>query len=458
MDVHAGAQEKAPDPVPESYGLRRGTLSPIEVLAQSISTIAPSTTPALTVPLVFALAGNGSWLAYVIAMGAMVLVSLPIAAFARTSASPGSLYVYTRDTLPRGYASVAMLALFFAYVMTAASVIGGFVNSCQLFLGTVRVPAVVLAMVAGVGAFLFASGEVRFSARVMLWVELTSVSLIAVVVVLVLVRHGFKVDMAQVRLQGASASGVRLGVMLAVFSFVGFESATTLGVEAQRPLRTIPRAVVLSAVTVGVFFVGCTYAEVVGFRGSGMSLGESTAPFRMLAAAARVAWIGPVIDAGVLVSMFAATLACVIAAGRVLLLMTHDGMVSKKLGRTHARTKSPVAACAVTAGLALAPAAVLVLRGVSGADVYGYMGTLAVYGFLTVYALVVVAAVVFVRRRGDMTAGRWVIALVAGVAMVAGLVGSVVPVPPAPYRYLPWVYAGYLVCGCGWAWRRRVAS
>jgi len=97
MDVHAGAQEKAPDPVPESYGLRRGTLSPIEVLAQSISTIAPSTTPALTVPLVFALAGNGSWLAYVIAMGAMVLVSLPIAAFARTSASPDRC-MCTRET------------------------------------------------------------------------------------------------------------------------------------------------------------------------------------------------------------------------------------------------------------------------------------------------------------------------------------------------------------------------
>ena len=37
-----------------------------------------------------------------------------------------------------------------------------------------------------------------------------------------------------------------LGVVLALFSFVGFESATALGDEAINPLLTIPRAVVRS--------------------------------------------------------------------------------------------------------------------------------------------------------------------------------------------------------------------
>jgi len=42
-----------------SYGLRREVLSPME--AQSVSTIAPTTTPVATIPLVCALAGNGTW-------------------------------------------------------------------------------------------------------------------------------------------------------------------------------------------------------------------------------------------------------------------------------------------------------------------------------------------------------------------------------------------------------------
>ena len=49
------------------YGLRREILSPMETLAQSVSTMAPTTTPAATIPLVCALAGNGTWLAYVLA-------------------------------------------------------------------------------------------------------------------------------------------------------------------------------------------------------------------------------------------------------------------------------------------------------------------------------------------------------------------------------------------------------
>jgi hypothetical protein len=43
-----------------NYGLRREILSPMETLAQSFPTMAPTTTPAATIPLVCALAGNGT--------------------------------------------------------------------------------------------------------------------------------------------------------------------------------------------------------------------------------------------------------------------------------------------------------------------------------------------------------------------------------------------------------------
>jgi hypothetical protein len=57
------------------YGLRGGILSPMETLAQSVSTIAPTSTPAATIPLVAALAGNGTWLAYLLATVAILLVA-----------------------------------------------------------------------------------------------------------------------------------------------------------------------------------------------------------------------------------------------------------------------------------------------------------------------------------------------------------------------------------------------
>jgi amino acid transporter len=439
-------------PVDPGYGLRQQVLSPIETLAQSISTIAPSTSAALTFSLVFTLAGEGTGVAYVIATLAMVLVALCIAVFARDSASPGSLFVYTRMTLPPVISSLTGWALLFAYILTASSVIGGFINYVYVFLGAAGcyVPPAVPAIAAAGGAVWIAYRDIKISARMMLYVEAISVSLIAFVIGITLWKNGLHFDWDQIRLRGVSVSGVSLGGMLAIFSFVGFESATTLGTEAREPLRTIPRALIQSAVLAGTFFIICAYGEVMGFRGAPVTLGQSAAPLRYLSARAGVGAVGPVIDAGVLVSMFAATLGCVIAAGRLLLLMAHHGLVHKQLSRTHSRNETPSVASLLAGLLAAIPVVIVAERGATGADIYGWMGTLAVFGFLTAYGLATVGMVQHLRSKGRLRAGWIALAGGAIVVLLAAMVGTVFPVPPAPYLYFPYIYLAYMVGGAGW--------
>src|ERR1700693_6346495 len=115
-------------------GLRADTLSPMETLAQSISTIAPTTTPTMTIPLDFALAGNGTWLAYLFATGAVLLMALCISRFARYSSCSGSLYTYATSALPASVSCIAGWALLLAYVATGASVAGGFINYANVLL------------------------------------------------------------------------------------------------------------------------------------------------------------------------------------------------------------------------------------------------------------------------------------------------------------------------------------
>ena len=124
-------KENAPT---SSYGLRQGALSPMETLAQSVSTIAPTTTPAATIPLVFALAGNGTWLAYLLATAAIFLVGVCIGRLARYSSSPGSLYTYASMILPPWLGAVAAWSLLLAYIGTGASVIGGFYHYANVLL------------------------------------------------------------------------------------------------------------------------------------------------------------------------------------------------------------------------------------------------------------------------------------------------------------------------------------
>src|SRR5713101_7901888 len=337
-----------------SYGLRQQVLSPMETLAQSVSTMAPTTTPAATIPLVCALAGNGTWLAYVLATIAVLLVALCIARFARHSASPGSLYTYASMILPPWMSAAVAWSLLLAYVTTGSSVIGGFYHWANLLLRDATghgLSAVLLAvMVTGVSIWI-AWRDVKISARLMLWIEAVSVSVIVVVVALLLARHGGHFDWDELRLRGMTGSGLRLGLVLALFSFVGFESATTLGSEAHNPLKTIPRAVIMSSILAGAFFTVCAYAEVLGFHTAGQDLGSSPAPMRVLAGVAGVPVLGLLIDIGALVSLFAGTLACITAAARVLLLMSHHGLAHGSLRNTHARNRTPSRAIVVT-GLA----------------------------------------------------------------------------------------------------------
>ena len=116
------------------YGLRGEALSPMETLAQSVSTIAPTSTPAATIPLVAALAGNGTWLAYLLAMVAILLVAWCISRFARYSASPGSLYTYAAMILPPWMGAVVAWSLLLAYIATGSSVIGGFYHFSNILL------------------------------------------------------------------------------------------------------------------------------------------------------------------------------------------------------------------------------------------------------------------------------------------------------------------------------------
>ncbi|TMD02609.1 MAG: APC family permease, partial [Chloroflexi bacterium] len=59
--------------------------------------------------------------------------------------------------------------------------------------------------------------------------------------------------------------GILHGMIFAFLAFAGFESSAPLAEEAHNPRRTVPRAILLAVVSIGVFYVFCSYAGVVGW-------------------------------------------------------------------------------------------------------------------------------------------------------------------------------------------------
>jgi amino acid transporter len=436
-------------------GLKLSVLSSNETLAQSFALIAPTAAPLLTVPLVYASAGAGTWLAFLISTLTILLVALNVNHFARISCSPGSLYSYISSHMHPIWGVVAAWALLIAYFGTAIAIAAGlriYVNVILKNVFGLEIAPLLLTIAAIGFATWLAYRDVTLSARLMLLLEAGSVSLILCVALCVLAKQGFHPDMVQLQLQGVTAGKLRMGLVLAIFCFVGFESATSLGSEAKDPLRTIPRAVKWSGLLAGLFFCFCAYAEVLGFRGQTETLDKSVAPLETLVRAAGLpSVLAVLIGMGAIVSFFSCVLACLTAGARILFLMGEKGALPSLLGRAHSDHQTPHCAVIVSAAATILPLGTLTLFQFSAPDIYGLLGTLATFGFLIAYILVSIAAPLFLYRRGRLTPFDAVISLAALIGLAVAFLGSLYPVPAAPYSLLPYIFLAMLLAGIGWS-------
>ena len=89
-------------------------------------------------------------------------------------------------------------------------------------------------------------------------------------------------------------------------------------------------------------------------------------------------------------------------------------------------------------------------RGASGLDVYGWLGSLATYGFIVAYGLVCAALPSYLRGHGAFHASARIITPLACLVMLLALVGNLYPVPEGPYGKLPYVCLAYLTAGLLW--------
>jgi amino acid transporter len=404
-------------------------------------------TPILIAPYMFALAGYGTWLAYVFGGAMLTFVALCINQFARRSAASGSMYRYVADELGPTVGAVAGWSLLWAYGFVAAAVLGAMALFVGLLGGaTVLSPFLVVVLVALI-AWQAAYRGVQVSALLMLVLEIVSVTIICVVVIVVLHAHDFAPDMRQVRIEGGFPGGIGLAIALAIFSFVGFESATAFGGEAKRPLLTIPRAVIGSVIFAGVFFIVATYAEIVGFEHSGKSLSLQTFPIGTLAQLYGVGYLRFPITVGALCSAFSVCLACITTAGRVAYAMASSGFLPPAFARIEPRHATPNVAVTVVTALTLGVALIALAFRVTPDDIFNNCGTLSSFGFILIYALVAVAALVYCRRLGAMKLTDIAISLGALVFLALAATWLFDSVPAPPQRWFGYYFIAFVALG-----------
>lgn len=446
--------------------LKQNCLPYPEVLAQSVSVIAPSTVPAAIIGLIFATAGNGTWLSFAIGMLGMLLVGLNINQFARRSASPGSLYTYIVQGMGPTAGVMGGWALMFGYTLTGMSTLCGFAIIADLLLGQIFGLQFGILGWMVIGACLagyIAARNVQMSAKAMLMLEAVALFSVIVLGVLIWSHKGFALDHAQLTLEGTTPGGILMGVVLVVFAFSGFESSTALGEEAKDPLRSIPRSVTQSILISGVFFVFMAYIVVFGFSGSSIGLSGVEAPLDLLASELGFNWLGTVINVGILMSFFACTLAAVNSTARILFSMSRNGLFMDALGSAHQENQTPHVAVGLATLLTLALPVGAYLSGVSAFEAQGQFGTLASFGFITVYVLITLAAPLYLKSIGKLTVGSLLCSggglLFMGFPILGtvGLPGSqMFPLIGYPTTLLLAAFALYMAAGFTWLYLERV--
>jgi len=256
-------------------------------------------------------------------------------------------------------------------------------------------------------------------------------------------------------------SGVFKGMVFAILAFIGFEAAAPLGEEARHPRRTVPRAVVGSAVAIGLFYVLCSYAWVFGAGFDGFVKQATGAdPWRNLGKVFwGTGWI--LVFLAICNSIVANSNAAVNAATRVFYSLARNGLAPRALGRTHRDFKTPHVAIIWMSGFAFV---VALFFGWRWGPLTGFsmIATMAVPVVIVVYMIVSVGCIVEYtgKRRSEFNPFLHVVLPVAGIVLFFfPLYYQFYKAPPAyPVKAANWVALAWLVAGIGltlWVTRSR---
>lgn len=446
-------------------GLKR-SLSVWAAVGLSVALMAPSMAANINPQGSATYAGRAVPLTFLIAAVGVLLVAYSFVRLCQYFHHSGSVYAFVGATLGPRAGVVAGWGLlgtytFYAVVTSAAAGIFGtaFLQAVGIWPNPPTWAPFVLLAVALVLTLLLAIMPAKRGGRVLLSVEGTTVALILVVTAVVLVRllagnapghEHFTWSVFSVA-PGTKSSDLFLGVVFGFLSFAGFEAAATLGEEANRPTRDIPRAILGTAIFGGLYFVIVTAVEVMGFGAGPAGIKAFTASPSLLGdlGSSYVGhWVGDVITLGTAISAFGCCLASTVGAARLLYALSRDTAGPRGLGQTNSRWGTPVGA---TLAIVLIAGVIVIVETAVAAHATAFnsflwSGTIGTLILLVVYVLASVGCIMLVFVRHKLPVPTWqIIVPIAGLIVLGyTLYRNVIPYPTGTPAWFPVVSGVWL--------------
>ncbi len=390
---------------------------------------ATQTGPAITLSLLIAAFGS-------------MLAALCYSEFAAFLPVPGSAYRYTYATLGEALAWFIGWNLLLEYAISASTVAVSWSAYVVNLLGDahIQLPPSLVNAPLGLDAHehLMRTGAIINLPAVLIVLAMTVVLYVGVresagantlmvtlkvAIILIVVIAGLKfVDPANFRpyvpantgtFGHFGLSGVLQGAGIIFFSYVGFDTASTMGLESRNPQRDLPLGILGALVISAVLYVAMSSVLIgmVPYQKLNVAAPVAVA----LDAHPQLAWLSWPVKLGVIAGMTSVILTSLLGQPRILLSMADDGLLPPSMSRCHPRFKTPHVSTVITGiGAAL----------IAGAFPLDVLADLVSIGILLAFAVVCLGVLVLRHTRPDV---------------------------PRPFR-VPWApftcILGFLVC-CG---------
>jgi amino acid transporter len=213
----------------------------------------------------------------------------------------------------------------------------GFGTSYWTFLLSVIFSSALIALFAYKGADISGKGTL-----VDLILQMLIVALLAITIIISLSHVGQLKLTPFMPSSSDSMSGISQALIYGILSFTGFNVISNMAEESKNPKKTIPVAIVLSCIIVGLYWIFVSWAYVLSVPIQEIVVSVKSDIIPVVPIAKKYWGIGDIVI--IITGMIAGLgvyLATVLGTSRVIFAMARDGSMTSSLGKLNNRNQTP---------------------------------------------------------------------------------------------------------------------
>lgn len=438
VDYEQGTGAARSAPAAGSATLKRGAIGLAGVVFMVVAFSAPITAMTGNLPVAVGFGnGLGAPGGFVIATVVLTIFSIGFVALARHITAAGAFYTFVSRAWSKVPGLAAGVLPAFTYMTMEAGLIGIFAAFAdQAFTAQfgLNLPWEIYAAIGLIAIAALSHFDISVAAKVLGVVLVSEITMLSITAVAGLIHHpdGMSFQslspLTALSTNGVAGGVVGLGLLMAFWSWVGFESTAIYGEESKNPKRIVPLATMIAVIGIGVFYTFISWGVVVGNGpAKAVELASGPAPFDLLYAPTAQyvgQWGVTVFEWLVIGGSFACALAIHNSAARYLFAFGRDGLLWHRLGEAHPKHASPWVASLTQTLFATLLVAVCSITGSDPyADLFVLVAILATLLLLIVQTMCSCATIVYfhVKKQHPETASWWrtlLAPIVGGAGMV----------------------------------------